>query len=363
MAQVQKQGLANILQNQFRFEGQAGAPRFAAPASAAPQPYQGQTRQNPGMGAGEIARPEFSTNHLANVAYGGQGKNFTVYRGAQALDALRSGATDAEAGDYQNREALRQALGQQIGQYGGAADQREQNFLANQERGLSRNVAQLRRQMGGTGLQGSSQGNRSLGEVLAGAQRETGQGLNQLQLQKGQELSQLAGANQANLAQTLAERGFTLDQAKSLSELLQQQAMMEQNSILGSATQAGPSQLERGIGYATQLGGALGGAMIMKSDERLKTNIIPGEEELSEFLDSLGVHSYEYRNKEYGAGRYVSVMAQELEKTELGKDLVIDTAAGKVVDYAKGFGVMLAANAMLYKEIQELKEAVRGKTV
>lgn len=228
----------------------------------AKSPYAAQSIQQNGVA--EAARPQMSTNYLNDVAYGGQGKNFTVYRQAQALDTLRGGVTDAEAGDYANREALRNAVGQQIAQYGGQADTRERNFMANQERGLSNNVAQLRRQMGGSGLSRSSQSARGLGDVLAASQRATGEGLNQLQLQKGQELGQLANVNQSNLAQSLAERGFTLQQAQSLADLLQQQALVEQNSILGTATQPGPSGFEKALGYGLSGLGALASGGIFK---------------------------------------------------------------------------------------------------
>lgn len=221
----------------------------------APQasPYQKQSVQS--NGTAEMARPQFSTNYLADVAYGGQGKDFTAYRQAQALDTLRSGVTDAEAGDYSNREALRSALAQQMADYGGLNDTRQRNFMNAQERGLANNVAQLRRQMGGTGLSRSLQANRAFGDVLANAQRASAEGLNQFQLQKGQELGQFAQINQSNLSQALAERGFSLEQAKTLADLLQRQALAEQESILQTRTQPGPSDFEKGLGYALQAGG------------------------------------------------------------------------------------------------------------
>lgn len=208
-------------------------------------------------GAMQYSDPSFGTGISTFMPHGGRGEEFRVARMGQAEGVLKSGLTTDE-GDFANREALRKALGEQIAQYGGLADQREQNFMGNQERGLSRNVAQLRRQMGGTGLQGSSQGNRSMGELLAASQREMGQGLNQMQLQKGQELNQLGQGNQMNLMQSLAERGFTLQQAKSLSDLLMQQSGAEAQNILGTRTQAGPSDFEKTLGYMIQGANAVG---------------------------------------------------------------------------------------------------------
>jgi hypothetical protein len=99
------------------------------------------------------------------------------------------------------------------------------------------------------------------------------------------------------------------------------------------------------------------------SDERTKTQVNPGERDLKSFYDKLGTHSYEYKdafkdNGLAGPGRHVSPMAQELEKSDVGRGMVKDTPQGKVVDYGKGFGAMLAGQAYLHGEIQDLKRAL-----
>lgn len=101
------------------------------------------------------------------------------------------------------------------------------------------------------------------------------------------------------------------------------------------------------------------------SDENLKTNISNAENELQEFMNALGAYSYEYKNPEHGEKRYVSPMAQELEKSKIGKSAVIETPAGKMVDYARISGVQLAATAMLNNKINKLEkkfsEMIKGK--
>lgn len=92
------------------------------------------------------------------------------------------------------------------------------------------------------------------------------------------------------------------------------------------------------------------------SDENLKTNITPAQKNLTSFLQSLGAHNYTYKNPELdGVGTFTSPMAQELEKTELGKQAVIDTPRGKMVNYGRLGGVNLAAVATVYKETQRLQ--------
>jgi hypothetical protein len=110
------------------------------------------------------------------------------------------------------------------------------------------------------------------------------------------------------------------------------------------------------------------GALAMMSDERAKEEIRPGAGEVRSFLDGLKPHSYEYKNKRFGAGRYLSPMAQEIEKHPLGKSAIYETPAGKMVDYnrigggpGRLPGVLIAADAMLNRRIDELERRLARK--
>ncbi len=48
-------------------------------------------------------------------------------------------------------------------------------------------------------------------------------------------------------------------------------------------------------------------------------------------------------------------MAQDLEKTPEGKALVENTDQGKIVDYGKGLGTMLAAMADIHKRLKKIE--------
>lgn len=50
------------------------------------------------------------------------------------------------------------------------------------------------------------------------------------------------------------------------------------------------------------------------------------------------------------------VMAQDLEKTPMGKSLVEDTPGGKMIDVPKATGALLAANADLQQQINEMRK-------
>lgn len=84
-------------------------------------------------------------------------------------------------------------------------------------------------------------------------------------------------------------------------------------------------------------------------------------EKLKEFVSNLKAYSYNYKNPEHGEGKHISPMAQDLEKSELGRSLVVDTPEGKIVNYAKAGGVMLATAAMLNQRMNELEKKVAPK--
>lgn len=106
-------------------------------------------------------------------------------------------------------------------------------------------------------------------------------------------------------------------------------------------------------------GGFIGGAgsILAASDENLKKNIKPAGKEVQSFLDALEAHKYSYKDPaKDGEGEYVSPMAQDLEKTPMGDSMVIDTPRGKMVDYGRGFGAVLAAQAELNKRLKSLEK-------
>ncbi len=102
--------------------------------------------------------------------------------------------------------------------------------------------------------------------------------------------------------------------------------------------------------YSTQM---------LVSDERQKTAV--KEADIAPFLGALGAHSYEYKDQKHGEGRFVSPMAQELEKTEIGRSAVVETPEGKMVNYSRLAGVQLSATAMLHRRIQALEKKIQLK--
>ena len=115
-----------------------------------------------------------------------------------------------------------------------------------------------------------------------------------------------------------------------------------------------------GMGWTPATSSAYG-LMTSTSDILAKDNILPAENELESFLNALGVYSYEYKDKENGEGRRISPMAQEIEKTPIGKVAISTDENGfKKVDYGKLLGTMLASQAMLNQKYNKLEEQLKN---
>jgi endosialidase-like protein len=94
-------------------------------------------------------------------------------------------------------------------------------------------------------------------------------------------------------------------------------------------------------------------AIPVVSDERQKTHV-------DRFLDNVEPVSYEYKNPEIdGHGRQYGIIAQDLEKSPMGRSMVIETPRGLMVDTRKAALGGLAALADHQRRIEEL-EARRG---
>jgi hypothetical protein len=100
------------------------------------------------------------------------------------------------------------------------------------------------------------------------------------------------------------------------------------------------------------------GSMFAGSDERGKENIKPADKKVQAFLDALSAKSYNYKdtNKPGTAeGTRTGIMAQDLERSDMGKELVTDTPSGKMVNTQQGFGAVLAAQSELNKRLKALE--------
>lgn len=140
------------------------------------------------------------------------------------------------------------------------------------------------------------------------------------------DIQSMQGTNNANLAMTAANAGAASTAA--------------QKDVLGSA-------LSAGIGA-------------FFSDVRLKHNIDEvSDDEIDNFLKHASPKMFDYDEEavEEGAprGRQMGVMAQDLEKSEMGREMVEDTDEGKMVSGEQTIGALLAIAANQNKRIKKLE--------
>lgn len=103
-------------------------------------------------------------------------------------------------------------------------------------------------------------------------------------------------------------------------------------------------------------------ALLSPGEAVIPRTVMDGDKEkIQDFIDKLKAYQYEYKDKKHGEGEHASVMAQDLEKSELGKTAVMDTPEGKMVDYGKLAAPMLAHQVMMAKKIEDLEDALKLK--
>lgn len=147
-------------------------------------------------------------------------------------------------------------------------------------------------------------------------------------------LSALAGFGQQGTAQTQAS-------GQNYANNVSANQIGVGNAAAASQTAAANrfnGLLSQGIGI---------GAGLAFSDERLKTDIkeIP-KHDLDEMKKHLKAFYFKYKSNNYGLGEWSGVMAQDLEKSKLGKTLVThDEAGNKMIDLKKVLSMFLATMA------------------
>lgn len=95
---------------------------------------------------------------------------------------------------------------------------------------------------------------------------------------------------------------------------------------------------------AMQAGAKAAGGGAVASDERVKENISEvSKDEIKELKETIKAVKFNYKDSTYGDGDFVGVMAQDLEKSKLGKTLVFEDKDGvKKIDTNKAISLLLA---------------------
>jgi hypothetical protein len=131
-----------------------------------------------------------------------------------------------------------------------------------------------------------------------------------------QRLSGLAGLGQNAAAQT---GNAGMNYAQQAGNNMMGSANAQAAAAMGQAQQRSQTA-QQGMNFA----------QTMFSDERLKINITPvSAEDLKELKSSIKPYHFNYISEEFGEGDWVGVMAQDLEKSKLGRTVVFEDELGQ----------------------------------
>jgi hypothetical protein len=283
-----------------------------------------------------------------------QGQQMAMSRLAPQLaggpqDQFRQG----QMGQVQQLQGI--ASGQQQGAGELAAQRQVQNALAAQQamaRGARGGNAGLAMRnaatnAAGLGLAGAGQAQQAALQDQQSAQGLLAQSLGQ---GRGQDIG-LAGQN----AQLQAGTQQLNDQLyQNMLQQLQGLGRDEQMARMGAwqANKAAPGL----IGPLLSAGGQIGAAAALKSDERLKTDIDDAYDDVDEMLDNLVAKRYRYQNEARdGIGPRVGIMAQDMERSRMGRDVVFEHPDGKALDVNKALSAALASAARLNERVRKLE--------
>lgn len=330
--------------------------------------------QSPGwLGTGRRQGSYYRPSDVSNIpGYGGfQNAAQGQFQGAVNRDDIRFD-TGFQRGNQQAQTGLIQQL--QAAARGEGPSAAQQMMQQAQDRNTQQAMALAASQRGpGAAAAGyNAQANTAMANQQAASDaavlraQEQNQAMGLLAQVTGQARGQDIGITSADMQsrlQSQAQRdaavqrylqmGMDMAKAQQQADMDMEKLRVQQN--LGEEEIRSKDYIGQREGNSEGLG-TIGNFIGGMSDERVKHNVEDGDRYVNDFLDKLAAHRYDYKNPEkHGKGKRVSVMAQELEKSELGREFVFDTEDGKAVDYGKGFGVMLAAQAALNKRLKKLE--------
>jgi hypothetical protein len=143
----------------------------------------------------------------------------------------------------------------------------------------------------------------------------------------------MLGAGQMAMADIGALQGFEQD-VTAYEDLGEQQRT---GFGLGEEQRRNSFAANR-LATLSNIGGGVIGA-IKKSDERMKTDVEPGEEDIRKMLDSIEAYKFKYKGDDEDQ---VGVMAQDMERTPMGRSSVVDIGGVKHImeDPSKSLAMM-----------------------
>lgn len=124
----------------------------------------------------------------------------------------------------------------------------------------------------------------------------------------------------------------------------------------GRAAQEDAAGVNKGQAIGGMVGTGLSLAGALFSDEKLKKNVKKSPRAFDKLLDHIKGVDFEYKDEDHGEGDRHGVLAQDLEKSKLGKDMVKELPEGKAIDINNAVGTMLGSQARLHERLKKLEK-------
>jgi len=282
----------------------------------------------------------------------------TKFDYAKQVDDRTKESRDASLGLMKQLQGQAKGEGPSLAdaQMKAAGNRSLQQQMAMAAAGRGGNAALRQRQVMAQGAQSGREIAEQSGIARMQEQQASQNMLAQLsQQQQAQDLQQVMDPAQGMM--NYEQTRFAQDVARRNAVIAEQQAL--RGAAMSYAAQAMGGGAAGGGGQQGGGGaGGMAGMFAMMSDKNVKKDIKSGSKSISSFLDALSASDYKYKNPELpgrSEGPKTSVMAQDLEKSEVGRQMVKDTPHGKMVDYGQGFAAILAAQAELNKRLKSVE--------
>jgi len=204
---------------------------------------------------------------------------------------------------------------------------------------------------------------QNIGDLTQRGARDSAMLRAQEQLSAQQQLAQALQARQSdqlqraqmaeNLRLQYEQLGFSREQAEQQALQDMESQIFQNLGVQGELRESAAGRAQKTIGGILGGGAEAGAALIKKSDQNSKENIGDGNPVINDFLDAISAKQYDYKD---GSGdNLVGVMAQDLEKSPVTEQMVMDSPDGKMVDYGQGFAAMMAALANLNQRLNKME--------
>jgi hypothetical protein len=266
--------------------------------------------------------------------------------------AMQSAQVAANAQQARQQAGLqRAAMGANMegAEFGRQAEQAGAQDLINKFNVSNRNAATERNVETRQNLANQNTGNRN-----TVSQQNTGLANDALRYNKVERPQAQYGMTSANTA--AINQGITgAGQAQQNQQMAQYQSNV---GLAGAALGAGGSMAGGGLASGRFGGGSrsIPDSQYGTSDERLKEDIRPADIEIEAFLKELVPSSFRYK-KETGLPQreQVGIMAQDLEKSEVGNSLVRESDEGKKVDLLDAIPKILASLGHINNKVEGMR--------